>query len=158
MDENKPSKLSLVWTNFLEIFFEDQSNFSFHQNENRYIEYLIKNVFDTSIDLSSKYGFMSIIFSDEQAKKEFLVFIKIAHEKIEIVDGVEQRRIFPKEEFPSRIYQANKLTLSFYDDSNKLPNNVKFDNRVIVFQNIITALQNFKISRIKNQFIDSLNH
>ena len=72
IDENNISPINLAWFNFLEFFFEGQSQISYEQNENGCVTYIVENVLNTSITLSNKYGFLSLIFSDSDSFQEFV--------------------------------------------------------------------------------------
>ncbi|HTG67318.1 MAG TPA: hypothetical protein VL859_13175 [Flavobacterium sp.] len=153
IDENKVSPINLAWFNFLEFFFEGQSQISYEQNENGYVTYILENVLNTSITLSNKYGFASLIFSDSDSFQEFVQILKTSYKDL---NSDDKQGVFPKKYFPSRIYQANKLTISFYDRSNKFSDKFKFDERTIVFQNILDIIIQLKAMRGKSKFSNDL--
>jgi len=153
IDKNKVSKINLAWINFLELFFAGQSNISYEQNENGYVTYTIENVSNTSITLSNKYGFLSLIFDDLKTIDKFIEITKSMYENLH---KDERQGIFSKKHFSSRIYQANKLTINFYDRSIKFSDKMKFTERIIVFQSVMEILIRIKISKEKFKFLDNL--
>jgi hypothetical protein len=143
IDKNKVSKINLAWINFLELFFAGQSNISYEQNENGYVTYTIENVSNTSITLSNKYGFLSLIFDDLKTIDKFIEITKSMYENLH------------KDERQG-IYQANKLTINFYDRSIKFSDKMKFTERIVVFQSVMEILIRIKISKEKFKFLDHL--
>ena len=147
------TNLNLAWINYLEHFCANQTNFSYTQKENGFIIYEIINIFDTNIDISNQYGFLSLNFESKIIQDNFQEFIKVEksitkNEYISIV-----RTSYPIKEFPARVY-PNKLKLSFYDLDSELTNFEKFENRIIVFQSIIFALLQLKSINIINRYIN----
>lgn len=147
------TNLNLAWINYLEHFCANQTNFSYTQKENGFIIYEIINIFDTNIDISNQYGFLSLNFESKIIQDNFQEFIKVEksitkNEYISIV-----RTSYPIKEFPARVY-PNRLKLSFYDLDSKLTNFEKFENRIIVFQSIIFALLQLKSINIINRYIN----
>lgn len=153
IDENKVSKINLAWLNFLEDFFDGQSHITYDQTENEHVAYTIENVHNSQITLSNKYGFVSLIFNEVDVLKEFVDILKSIYKDLNKGD---KQGIFPKEDFPSRIYQANKVTISFYDRSNKFSKKLRFDERVIVFQNILKVILLLKISKGRSKFSNNI--
>lgn len=147
------TNLNLAWINYLEHFCANQTNFSYTQKENGFIIYEIINIFDTNIDISNQYGFLSLNFENKIIQDNFQEFIKVEksitkNEYISIV-----RTSYPIKEFPARVF-PNKLKLSFYDLDSELTNFEKFENRIIVFQSIIFALLQLKSINIINRYIN----
>lgn len=147
------TNLNLAWINYLEHFCANQTNFSYTQKENGFIIYEIINIFDTNIDISNQYGFLSLNFESKIIQDNFQEFIKVekAITKNEYISIV--RTSYPIKEFPARVY-PNKLKLSFYDLDSELTNFEKFENRIIVFQSIIFALLQLKSINIINRYIN----
>lgn len=71
------TNLNLAWINYLEHFCANQTNFSYTQKENGFIIYEIINIFDTNIDISNQYGFLSLNFESKIIQDNFQEFIKV---------------------------------------------------------------------------------
>lgn len=138
-------KIRLQWINFLERFSANQLDIKFSKTETEYVNFVMENILDTNISFSSKYGFLTAIFTEEKIKKRFLelLYIKSYIENSEL----EEHNNF-KINYPCRIYIGNKLMVNFYDKDNLIKSNTII-NRVFIFQNIFNIIIKIKIENIK---------
>jgi len=119
--------------------------FLFEENE-KGDQALLVNAIDTGIEISNRYGFLSIKFKNTIEKNKFITEANIEYE---IEDFNNHKLIHTRwlsEDYPCRVYfSGNKLILSFYDKEGDFNESEIFDNRIIVFKNILKAIINLKV-------------
>ena len=150
MDATLPNATE-KWIIFLKEFFKNNKDISFEKNERGRIVYSINKVFETNLDFSNQYGFLTIIFANESDKEVFLSLSNIDR-SAEKINGITHKSTgYYKSDFPCRIYpDADKNKIGFYDEHNKMEENEKYEKRIICFRSLMITIIKTKIKSTLN--------
>lgn len=101
------------------------------------------NIFDLRTKLSTRYGFIEILFTDKQTQNDFLIFSNI-EKNITQKDSVKHVHTrWDRSKFPCRVFVV-KNKIQFYDKTNNLDLNEKYKNRITVLQSLFRVLIDLK--------------
>ena len=133
------------WFNFLNQFFKDQIVLEDGQTPTKNNPLHVYEIFVFGVQISEKYGFLTLHFSDVEAKDNFLNIINL----VKVVNS----DFFIGESLPCRIYPKEKSEykiVSFYDLREILSEESIIINRLIAFENIMKAIIRWNIQSINN--------
>lgn len=140
------------WINYLIEFTKDICDSNLNKDNNLFTT---SEIFDLNISLTTKYGFLEILFSDNQTQNDFLSISSINKNIIQ-KDSVKLIQTkWDNSKFPCRVFVENKK-IQFYDKTNDLNFNEKSENRIIVLESIFKRLIDMKIKyALKNTELEN---
>lgn len=138
------------WINYLTKFTRGICDSNINQNENESFIFITSEIFDLKISLSTKYGFLEILFPDNETQNNFLYFSNINKNIIKKDNVKVVKTNWEETKFPCRVFVENNK-IQFYDKRNDLVFNEKLDKRIKVLQSIFKILLDMKKSKaLKN--------
>ena len=146
------------WILFLEKFSDSQIKISIEKNEHQNNKFIIENILETGIEISNSYGFLSVKFKNLNKRDEFLQHTEINY----TIQDFEKHKLIStnwlEENYPCRVYVSDTgKILSFYDIKNNVNDDENFENRIVVFKNILSAIVNLKIAEAVSSTKDTVN-
>tara|TARA_R100000278_G_C5461050_1_gene160904 strand:- start:117 stop:557 length:441 start_codon:yes stop_codon:yes gene_type:complete len=132
------------WINYLTEFTKGICDSNINQNDKGHYLFTTSEILDLKTSLSTKYGFLEILFPNNQTQTDFLSLSNI-NKNITQKDTVKLIQTkWDNSKFPCRVF-VEKKKIQFYDKTNDLNNKEKFENRIIVLESIFKTLIDLKI-------------
>jgi len=132
------------WVNYLTEFTKDICDSSITQNDKGHYLFTTSEIFDLKTTLSTEYGFLELLFTDNQTQTDFLSFSNI-NKNTTRKDSIQLVQTkWDNSKFPCRVF-VEKKKIQFYDKTNDLTLNEKFENRITVLQSLFKILIDLKI-------------
>jgi hypothetical protein len=131
------------WISLLEKFSNSILIYKISKKESGDKVFEAYNIFGLDININTYYGFIVMVFHNDESKNKFLMISNIDkttswNNDIQYVSTKWDESIFP-----SRIY-VEKNKIMFYDEKNNDPFHIKFEKRVRVLKNIFKMLIEIK--------------
>jgi len=140
--ENKKSD----WLTFIEKFATNQMKVLFQEDEKGSYSFSIDNILETEIDISNKYGFLSVNFGSHCKRDEFLVHSQIEYDVKKLEKFTFRNTRWLTEDYPCRVFISDDgKMLSFYDSKEHNSIEEITSGRITVFRNVISAIIQLKI-------------
>lgn len=132
------------WINFLTDFTKGICNSHLSENNKGKGVFETSEIFDLEITLSTKYGFLEIIFPNNKVQTDFLKYSSITKEVTDKGDMNLVETKWNKNHFPCRVFVENRK-IQFYDLTNDLPDGDKFEKRIKVIGSLFSILIELKL-------------
>jgi len=132
------------WINYLTEFTKGICESNINQNEKGHYLFATSEIFDLKTSLSTKYGFLEILFTNNQTQTDFLSFSNI-NKIITQKDTIQlAQKNWDNSKFPCRVF-VEKKKIQFYVKTNDLNFNEKSENRITVLKSIFKSLIDLKM-------------
>lgn len=135
------------WINFLSEFTSEICTSKTLVLESGGLQFETSKIFGLDYKLSTKYGFLEILFLNDKAKQDFLEFSNISKKYTDREFYKQVNTSWNNKYFPCRVFVENNK-IQFYDLTNDLNVNEKYENRIIVLQSIFNILIDIKLKKI----------
>lgn len=134
------------WITFIDKFTATQIKVQFGEDKKGNQSFIIENVLDSEIDISNKYGFLSLQFEKRGKKDKFLLHTSIEFTVEKLAEYKLRNTQWLNQDYPCRVYiSGDEKILSFYDKEETNSIDGIFTDRVVVFRNVISAIVQLKI-------------
>lgn len=141
-----------LWLELLKKFFGDNLIIVDPGTDKKQSSFKIEKVLNTSINISNRWGFLTLEFSSAAEKITFLNYAGIdfttKKEQINNWVRVTHNKKFLKDNFPCRVFpESNSKAITFYD-LEKCEKDQLLNNRLIVFESVMIGVLKQKIKGI----------
>lgn len=134
-----------TWLKFVSEFTKGICNTEICLDERGHYILKTSKIFDFNFYLTTKYGFLEVVFTNDESKSDFLAFASISKNTFNVNSSVKiQTTNWDASNFPCRVFVVNKK-IQFYDKTNDLDIKEKFERRVTVLQSIFKIMIDMKL-------------
>ncbi len=135
-----------AWINFIENFTKDICNTTINLNDRGYSYFESQNVFNLNITLSNRDGFLELFFPHIQVQQDFLALANITKTSSKKNKFTMIKTNWNNSKFPCRVFVKNQK-IQYYDKTNDLPRQEKFERRIVVLQSVFKVLTDMKLQK-----------